>query len=357
MTLTMNIASLLPRAVALGFLLLTLPLSGAATKSSAPATPPPAAPAAWAWTDLVNRPDRWPPQVTLQRTVAFQDGTRFEQGAILRVTKVTARNVEVILPDGITTDLGVADTDLLAAANRYWSNLNADQRAVDFNAIARDPSLHPAMVTAHVALHFPSGVLPAGSEVPLADIVNNRIHVWSTADKRPMALNPGDTDLLYRARDRARLPAAERPNRIAALLQGATLDAAGQPVELPPKAVYVLYRASTTCSNSQHYSPMFAERMQALLAAHPDVALVSLAYDPADADALSFARKFGLPGVVVPASKRPPQLEKYNAQVMPAIIVIDRHGKELLSNRRYTGAAGHDATLVRLESELKRMAL
>jgi hypothetical protein len=41
---------------------------------------------------------------------------------------------------------------------------------------------------------------------------------------------------------------------------------------------------------------------------------------------------------------------------MPGIIVIDQNGRELFANKRYTGPAGHNAILARLENELKRMA-
>jgi len=310
----------------------------------------------WKWNDLINRPERWPAEARLKRQVAFQDGTRFPAGSVVRVTKVTAREIDVVLPDGALAGFGPDDTDLLDAANRYWASLTAEQRAVDFAAITRDPSLHPAVVTTHVNLNFPNLTIPAGTEVPFADIVGNKLHVWGKAANRPMIVDFTDTDLLARAREIARVPASERPNRIASILEGATLDLQGAPAALPPKSLYVLYRASTTCSNSMNYTSRFSERMKTILAAHPEVGLVSLAYDPADQEALSFARGFDLPGVVVPASKRPPQLEKFNVQVMPGIIVIDQNGRELFANKRYTGAAGHDAILARLETELARTA-
>jgi hypothetical protein len=310
----------------------------------------------WKWNDLINRPERWPAGARLKRQVAFSDGTKYAAGTVVRVTKVTAREIDVLLPDGVLAGFGPDDTDLLDSANRAWGALNEEQRAVTHAVLARDPSVLPTSVTTHVKLNFPNVTIPAGTEVPVFDVVGNKLHVWGAAANRPMIVDFTDTDVLARARALAATPAAERPSRIASLLDGATLDLQGRPVALPPKSVYIFYRAATTCGNSQSYTSRFAERMKAVLAAHPDAALVSLAYDPADQDALDFARTFDLPGVVVPASKRPAQLEKLQVQVMPGIIVVDRHGRELLANKRYTGAAAHDATLARLETELKRMA-
>lgn len=309
----------------------------------------------WKWNDLVNRPERWPAEARLKRQIAFQDGTKFPAGSVVRIAKVTAREIEVILPDGGLAGFGPEDTDLLDSANRYWSSLNEEQRVLTYASLTRNPSLHPANVITHVKLEFPNNiVVPAGTEVPFADIVGNKLHVWSTAAKRPMIVNFTDTDLLERARALAAMPADKRPNRVASLLDGATLDLQGRPTALPPKSVYVLYRAATTCSNSQNYTEQFSTRMKAILAAHPNAGLVSLAYDADDQDALAFARGFGFPGVVVPPSKRPPQLEKYSVQVMPGIIVIDQDGRELLASKRFTGAASHDALLTRLEAELKQ---
>lgn len=310
----------------------------------------------WKWNDLINRPERWPSEARLKRQVAFSDGTKYPAGTVVRVTKVTAREIDVLLPDGVLAGFGPDDTDLLDAANRAWGALNEDQRAVTLAVLARDPSVLPTSVITHVNLNFPNVTIPAGTEVPVFDVVGNKLHVWGAAANRPMIVDFTDTDVLARARALAATPAAERPSRIASLLAGTTLDLQGRPVELPPKSVYIFYRAATTCGNSQSYTSRFAERMKAVLAAHPDAALVSLPYDPADQEALDFARTFDLPGVVVPASKRAPQLEKFQVQVMPGIIVVDRHGRELLANKRYTGAAAHDATLARLETELKRMA-
>jgi hypothetical protein len=79
--------------------------------------------------DLVNRPDHWPPSVTLQRDFNFNNGAVARQGD--KATIILYNGNQLVLDTGKNIRFAVKpeDCDLLNAANQYWSGLTPAQRA------------------------------------------------------------------------------------------------------------------------------------------------------------------------------------------------------------------------------------
>jgi protein disulfide-isomerase len=288
-------------------------LAQLAAAAPAPAAATPAAPVQefWKWPDLVNRPERWPLATHLLRPVTFQDGTKFAKGTVLRVTKVTPREVEVILPDGSPTTFGPGETDLVQAANLYWAALTPDQRAVDLGAIVKDRTLLPPSVMTHVQLSFAKGPKPAGSEVPTVDIVNNRLHVWSAADGQAMALAPMETDLLARARALAALPPEKRVKAAWTTDYTAALARAKE----ENRKVFLFFTGSDWCG--------WCMRLEREILRMPE--FTDYAADKLVLVKLDFPRGFKLPAAV--AAQNQKLAEQYGVRGYPTVVVLDHSGR------------------------------
>lgn len=267
--------------------------------------------AAWKWNDLVNRPDRWPPVASLQQEVAFSDGTKFAVGTKVRVTKVTPRQIEALLPDGSAAALEVDSTDLLAAANQYWGTLTPEQRAVDLAAIRKDRTLLPAMVTVYVPLRLPKGELKAGTELSPADIVNQDLHVWSAQHAQMMAVDPMETDLLFRARALATLPLEERVK--APWLTNYT-EALGK-AKTEDRKVFLFFTGSDWCGWC-----MRLEREILRMPDFKDFAAENLVLVKVD-----FPRKTRLPAAE--AAQNQQLAKKYGVRGYPTVVVLNSQGE------------------------------
>jgi hypothetical protein len=102
--------------------------------------------------DLVNRPDRWPTTVILQREFKFTNGTVFHQGDKVRVVRFDGSRVLVAAPGNQLLATTPVDCGLLDAANQAWAALTPEQRAVDPGSLALAPSLWPLRVVTTVSI-------------------------------------------------------------------------------------------------------------------------------------------------------------------------------------------------------------
>jgi|GEM_PF-353737 Thioredoxin-related protein len=269
--------------------------------------------AAWKWNDLVNRPDRWPPQASLRQEIAFSDGTKFAAGTKVRVTKVMPRQIEVLLPDGSAAELEVDSTDLLEAANRYWATLTPEQRAVDLAAIRKDRTLLPPMVTVHVPLRFPKGELQPGEELSAAEIVNQNLHVWSSTHAQMMAVAPMETDLLFRARALAALPLEERVK--APWLTNYT-EALGK-ARAEDRKVFLFFTGSDWCGWC-----MRLDREVLRMPEFTDFAAENLVLVKVD-----FPRKTRLPAAE--AAQNQKLAQQYGVRGYPTVVVLNAKGEKV----------------------------
>jgi protein disulfide-isomerase len=298
-----------------GLPLLIQPAPAQGTRPPATAAPqnPPTAPEAWKWTDLINRPERWAPEVTLRREMRFDDGTGFPAGAIVHVTKVSSRSAEVILPDGSTAEVEPEDTDVLTASNRYWTSLTPAQRAVDFAAIVKDRTLQPTMVTSRIGLTFASGDVAPGAELPLADIVGQRLHVWSIADAQAAAISPTVTDLLVRARALAALTPEQRAKTGWMTDYSAALARAKE----EQKKVFLFFTGSDWCGWCMRLEREILKLPAFTAYAKENLVLVKL----------DFPRGFRLPAAEAAQNQ---QLSKqYGVRGYPTVVVLDPAGRQV----------------------------
>src|SRR6188768_222424 len=76
------------------------------------------------WTELVRRPELWPPQCSAKVEMKFDGGVTIKPGQKLTVLKVVPTEVQVQTPDGRTTFTAEPDeTDVLAVAQAAYTKL------------------------------------------------------------------------------------------------------------------------------------------------------------------------------------------------------------------------------------------
>ncbi len=264
----------------------------------------------WKWNDLVNRPERWAPEVKLKESLEFQDGSSVPAGAILRVTRVMPRQVEALLPDGAGVALEPNHTDLLEASNRYWQSLTPEQRAVDLAAISKDRTLLPPFVTTYGQLDFPKDVKKPGDEVIAADVVKQALHVWSMADAQAIAIPPTQTDLLVRARALAALPLEQRQKAPWLTDYAAALEKAKE----ENRNVFLFFTGSDWCG--------WCMRLEREILRMPEFA--DFAAENLVLVKLDFPRGFRLPAA---QTKQNQQLaQQYGVRGYPTVVVLKPDG-------------------------------
>ncbi len=83
----------------------------------------PAPPQTLTLQDLVNRPDHWPPTVTVQRDFIFNNGVAVHTGDAARIIHFDGARLLLIAGKNIRFQVKPEDCDLLNAANQAWSAL------------------------------------------------------------------------------------------------------------------------------------------------------------------------------------------------------------------------------------------
>ena len=280
---------------------------GVTSQSTAAAQPD------WKWSDLVNRPDRWPTVASLQKEISFSDGTMFAAGTKVRVTQVMPRKIEAILPDGSMAELEVDSTDVLAAAQQYWATLTPEQRAVNLAAIRKDRTLLPQAVTVYVPLRFEKGQIKPGTELSAPEIVNQDLHLWSSELGQTVAVSPMETDLLSRARALAALPVEER---VKAPWLTNYIDALGKAKEEDRK-VFLFFTGSDWCGWC-----MRLEREILRMPEFTDFAAENLVLVKAD-----FPRRTRLPAAEAAQNQR--LAKEYGVRGYPTVVVLNSKGERI----------------------------
>jgi thiol-disulfide isomerase/thioredoxin len=307
--------------------------------------------------DLVNRPDLWPASVTLARDFEFQGGASAKAGQAVRVLEFDGARVVVAAGDELVFPVAPADVDLLGAANEAWALLTPAQRAVDPEALLRDASLWPERITSHAGFALDDGSeIPPGGEYDFLSYDRDGVRLFSAKHRTTLVADPGQTDLIARARRRALIEPEKRPSRIAAALAKHLVDRSGKPVQSPAiegARLYVLYFGASWCPPCRKFSPELVELVNASAKDHPRMATVLMSNDKRDEDMLEYMQEEEMPWPAVPLAglQKSPVLLGLAAGSIPHLVVLDRHGLVLASSvveGRYVGVDKPLATLRKL---------
>jgi len=322
--------------------------------AQAPAAPP----AQLALNDLVNRPDRLPPAVTLKRAFDFGGGQSAKVGQSVKVLEFNGSEVVVDAGNDLLFGVAPGDCDLVEAANKAWAALTPAQRAVDVATVLADSSLWPEKVTCHAAFELNSGaVLPGGTEYDFLTADANGVRIFAAKEGAALTADLSQTDLIARARQRALVEPEKRAARLPAALKGALVDIEGKPLTGDGYAsakVFVLYYGASWCGPCRKFSPTLVDFANKSRADNPGLAFVLMSNDQDPKDMLGYMKEEKMPWPALPLEKlkKSPLFMGYTGQYIPLLVVVDRYGKVLASSvdasGNYTGTAGPFQELTRL---------
>ena len=304
-----------------------------------------AAPASLTLPDLVNRPDRWPAEVTVTRDFIFNASAAVHTGDKAKVVQFDGTKVLLIAANNIRFTATPSDAGLLAAANQAWSALTPAQREIAPDTLAADPSLWPVRLKTVNPINCSLGKLPPGTEVPLYSVSPRGLEIgWPNSPNR-LSLSFDSTDIFDRARRLVLVDRPDRPSRLAAALHGLLVNADGKPSDesgLAGKQIFALYFGAGWCAPCHAFSPDLVKYLTTAWPRHPELAVVFMSNDKQVAPMLQYMKEANMtfpavpPGVLVQS----PFLMKYAAEMIPQLIIVDRFGNILASNDDHRGNRG-----------------
>jgi thiol-disulfide isomerase/thioredoxin len=304
-----------------------------------------AAPASLTLPDLVNRPDRWPAEVTVTRDFIFNASAAVHTGDKAKVVQFDGTKVLLIAANNIRFTATPSDAGLLAAANQAWSALTPAQREIAPDTLAADPSLWPIRLKIISPIICNWGKLPPGTEVALNSVSTKGLEIgWPNSPNR-LNISFDSTDIFDRSRRLVLLDRPERPSRLAAALHGLLVDSDGKPFDessLAGKQIFALYFGAGWCAPCHAFSPDLVKYLTTAWPRHPELAVVFMSNDKQVAPMLEYMKeeKMVFPAVPPGVLVQSPFLMKFAAQMIPQLIIVDRFGNVLASNDDHRGNRG-----------------
>lgn len=318
------------------------------------AAPPPAKPLTWR--DLVNHPERWPAEVTVKADQKFQSGKVVRRGTKVSIAEVTLKDATLVADHGFAFGAGPAECDLLEAANAQWASFTPEQRALTLPIVERDMSLWPAKVTITQDCTFGSYVIKAGSVQRLVRVRGNDAALYIPGQNELKVVDVSATDLFARARTLAAMPKADRPGRMAEILDGLMVDAGNRPVPIKAADFYVQYWSASTCPRCAVFTPKFVAHYNEVLAGKENVAFFGSSTDATMPPYFAYVKRSNQPWPILPPENKFAMMALGDLGVIeiPGIIVFDKFGNVIMSTSRMRGAPlpVAEAALAKLDSQL-----
>ena len=311
------------------------------------------------WQDLVNRPDRWPPSVTLKKDFNF-GGEAAKKGQKVVVLQYAGGEIGVDAGNNLFFEIGPDDSDFLDAANKVWAELTPAQRAVDPQTLAADPSLWPAKVAIVTEMRLDNGKpIKPGSEFDLLSVSPDGAVVWLTDPPTKLTVDLGSIDVIARARELAKTDPEKRPSRIANALRDQMIDSTGKPFKiekLDDARIFALYYSASWCGPCRQFSPGFIKYINENSAKNPNQVVVMMSNDEKDDALVKYMQEMKMPWPAVPLAKlnKTPALLGYAGTGIPQLVVVDRNGTVLANsfeNGRNVGPQRAMQTLTKLLDE------
>lgn len=317
-----------------------------------------ASPATLTPSDLRNNPERWPAAITIPRELNFQSGAKIKKGQVAKVVELNGDEVVVDVGNGLVFGLPLAETDFVARANEAWTKLTPEQREITVATLAADRTLWPLTVHCFAEFRFNNGTtIKPGGEFELQAVERAGVKLYSAAHNATLNTSIASTDLIERARALVLIPIEQRPSRVAAVLQGQLVDAAGKSVEpagLEQAQIFALYYGASWCGPCRRFSPdlvAFANRVGPV---NPRLAVVMISNDKSDAALFGYMQEEKMPWPAMPLARanKIPLLTGYAKGGIPQLVIVDRQGQVLTDSFKGSSYIGPQAALQALEKIL-----
>jgi len=306
--------------------------------------------------ELANRPEFLPSQVTLKQPVKLQGRPTLAAGQTLAVVSVGGTQVELETPDGRSTFSTKADdTDVLAKAQESWKKLTPEQRALTYAMLLKRNDLWPYRVTLKRVVHLSGGDLKAGESAILVGVEGKDLLLVNEKGKFLYHLEPAGTDLLESARklvvNKAALPSRVREDLKGKLFNPLT-GAVAAPVTGPEPKYYVFYRGAGWCGPCRQFSPALVKFDQAAKAKTPAYELVFISGDKTPAEMARYAKEAGFGWNAVPQARQPDMqiVNRLFTNLIPQLVVTDPSGNVIIDSAK----VGTSGALKQFDALLKK---
>jgi hypothetical protein len=329
-----------------------------ASQSKPAAEPPkPSKPASITLAELSNRRDLWPSKVKLTKKLALSPSEVYPVGKELDLVEIAGTNLHLDTGNGLV-EVPAANTDVLERASEFMASLTPDQLALTAKILPTRPELWPTELTITSPLGFSNGMkVPAGRKVVLRAIGGDQVSVYDREFKNyyPAAIN--ETDVMARARERLKLPEAERQpffgRSIAAALDSGSSSTTGA---LPKSDYFIVYQARLGCERCAAFLPTLEKFYDRVKATHPEFEAVFVSADFNADDMKKLQAREKLPGCAVAYDRRLEAAElgtlTQNGELLPLVYVFDKNGKMVTRNAGAGGKPSAEDVLATLEKKL-----
>jgi thiol-disulfide isomerase/thioredoxin len=307
------------------------------------------------WNDLVRRVETRPATCTINKEFNFQGGAKVRAGTKVNIVEFKPDGLVVGTQDGRTNfAIKPADCDVLEVASAAWSQLTPAQRELTHAALLKRMDLWPYRVKLAVPIELEGRRLAIGSPVLLQKVDGSQLLVRIEGTLIAFNVGPEQTDLMAQARG---FLADERgaPGRVMEEFAGKVMNPVdSRPVTLDasvrPKYV-VMYMGAGWCAPCLTFSPKLVKLIRDKAPKPSDVSFFYLSGDKTPAEMKAYTTKMGItwPTISYKSSAQLPAFAPLFGNVIPQLVVTDRHGKTLIDSNQ----GGYDRALSQLAALLQ----
>jgi hypothetical protein len=289
------------------------------------------------WIQLLNRPELWPTQCTLKKSLEFQSGKGVKAGQTVNILEMHPDKIVLGTTDGrMSFDVKPSDTDALAVANTAYAKLTPKQRELTYAAILKRPELWPWSVKLNDSFDIGGRRLRKGDTVYLMSVKQGELVVVPPTFNLHFELKPQDTDIMVYARKYVDDTNAA-PGRLYQELQGKLVNAAtGAAMPLNTNAMpryYIIYHAARWCPYTQKFTPGLLKLYQEMKPRHPEFELIYVPVEKSAAELQLYAKEMSFPWPAIEYSKKE-QLAVLAGVLgrssTPELGVFDRYGNTII---------------------------
>lgn len=335
-------------------------------QTAAPAAPSGAQASQIGLQELTQRRDLWPARVSLRKGFNFGGGDSVRAGQELGLQEV--RGATLVLDTGrFVFDCPAGDTDVLERARALAAALTPEQLALTLATLRERSELWPLEVALRSTVELMDGTrIDGGQALVLRGFEGGEVSVLHRPSGIFFMIDPNDSDLIARSRERLKLPPEVRePFFVRSLEQAmeprpeaAEATAPAYAKALPGVDYILIFSGRQGCSRCAAFAPELKRFYEKNKPAHPGFEVVFASQDASVEAARAVAAEHGLPGRMIAPTRtlEAAQIANIPNRLLPGVYLFDRAGKMLERNDPEGGSPNGRDVLASLEQRLKQPA-
>ena len=304
--------------------------------------------------ELLGQRDLWPPKVALTKPLTIARGVTLPVGHELAVYEFNGSDIALDTGEDIF-ECPASQTDVIERASALKASLTPEQLALNADTLGARTELWPVTVTITRRLQFQNGrQIPVGREVTLRSVTNGWVSLYDDELADHFQAEAFETDVIARARERLRLPEAEREPFFRRAIAAALEPKAGTEAGLAQADYLLVYRARLGCPRCAAFAPELARFYERVKGEHPGFEAVFYSDDKTAEDAREVFAKEALPGRAIRFDRRlaAADLASQSGELLPLVYLYDKAGNLLAQNGPSGGRPSAEDILAVLEAKL-----